>query len=53
MYLRVEMEGLVHGNFSEADAERVLDDIEKVTCCCSPPPPCMIYFTRAEVGVFT
>ncbi|CAM9795347.1 unnamed protein product, partial [Ectocarpus fasciculatus] len=30
LFHRVEMEGLVHGNFSEADAERVLDDIERV-----------------------
>ncbi|CAN0250589.1 unnamed protein product [Ectocarpus sp. 12 AP-2014] len=30
LFHRVEMEGLVHGNFSEADAERVLDEIEQV-----------------------
>ncbi|CAM9884135.1 unnamed protein product [Ectocarpus sp. 4 AP-2014] len=30
LFHRVEMEGLVHGNFSEADAKRVLGDIEQV-----------------------
>ena len=28
--IRVDIEGLLHGNFSDADAESVLDDIEKV-----------------------
>eukprot|EP00752_Nemacystus_decipiens_P004086 g3739.t1 len=31
LFHRVDIEGLVHGNFSDADAESVLDDIEKVT----------------------
>lgn len=31
--VRVDIEGLVHGNFSDADAESVLDDIEQVPIC--------------------
>lgn len=31
--VRVDIEGLVHGNFTEVDAESVLDDIEKVPLC--------------------